>query len=44
MKKILLVLVFLAALTAIAGVLTGIFFPERLSAPQPAGSRAAARS
>lgn len=32
MKKILLVLVFLAALTAIAGILTGIFFPERLSA------------
>ena len=32
MKKILLVLVFLAALTAIVGILTGIFFPERLSA------------
>ena len=32
MKKVLLVLVSLAALAAIAGVLTGIFFPESLSA------------
>lgn len=31
MKKVLLVLVSLAALAAIAGVLTGIFFPESLS-------------
>ena len=32
MKKVLLVLVSLAAIAAIAGVLTGIFFPECLSA------------
>lgn len=32
MKKVLLVLVSLAAIAAIAGVLTGIFFPESLSA------------
>ena len=32
MKKVLLVLVSLAALATIAGVLTGIFFPESLSA------------